>query len=140
MSFNKHFLQSKHSKRNKHQGSIKFHQKCPQLVKNLQDQFIEEIDYQQQRKQTSSLVVKTQNFDNFKRSSITSLEVNMIKCMTMTNIKVQGLFQKGSSILKLMMDLVMEMKESIIKKDQVKKMMLINGFKKTTNKLISYSV
>lgn len=39
-----------------------------------------------------------------------------------------------------MMDLVMEMKESIIKKDQVKKMMLINGFKKTTNKLISYSV
>lgn len=46
MSFNKHFLQSKHSKRNKHQGSIKFHQKCPQLVKNLQDQFIEEIDYQ----------------------------------------------------------------------------------------------
>ena len=64
----------------------------------------------------------------------------MIKCMTMTNIKVLGLFQKGSSILKLMMDLVMGMKESIIKKDQVKKMMLINGFKKTTNKLISYSV
>lgn len=37
------------------------------------------------------------------------------------------------------MDLVMGMKESIIKKDQVKKMMLINGFKKTTNKLISFN-
>ena len=44
-SFSKRCLQNKHSKRNKHQGSIKFHQKCLLHAKNLLEQFIEEIDY-----------------------------------------------------------------------------------------------
>jgi len=60
--------------------------------------------------------------------------------MMTINIKVLESFQKGLSILRTMMDLAMMMKESTTKKDQVKKTMSINGFKRTTNKLILNNV
>lgn len=139
-SFNKRFLQNKHLKKNKPQGSIKFHQKCPQQAKNLQEQFIGEIDCRLSPKQTFSLEVKIQNFDSFKRLLIISFEVNTIKCMMTINIKVLESFQKGLSILKTMMVLAMMMKENIIKKDPVKKTMSISGFKRMINKLILNNV
>jgi len=86
------------------------------------------------------LEVKIQSFDSFKRLLIISFEENTIKCMMTINIKVLESFQKEQSILKTMMDLAMMMKESTTKKDQVKKTMSINGFKRTTNKLILNNV